>query len=668
MERLEGTKARELILEGKWEEVATLGENAVEALLEALEDQEPEVRRGAAWALGVIRNPRAVEPLVSRLRDADESVRSGAAWALGVIGDPRGVPALVDALRDSSPEVRRKAAWALGEIGEREAVDALVQVLEDEDLDVRRVTFLVLEKLGWKPTEEEEVRRLIAEREWDRLAGMGDVAVESLIEALSAEDGETRMKAAWALGEIGDRRALEPLLDVLEDLEPQVREKAARSLGKLRDPGALEGLLRLLDDEDEGVRAAASEALGELGWKPEEVAAEETEELVVAEAKEVVSVAEEEAAVEEMEEVTISSEVGPAAEVVGEGEPPREEATVEEVLGATELTREVEVPAGEPVAVSAPQETGVEKLEEAEAPLEEILLPAVGKEEAVLSGASEEKPLEEIPVGAMSSHAEALIAQRSWKELLALGEEAVLPLAEVLRSGEKGERKKAAFILRQIGLPAVPTLRNLLHDRKEEVRAVARDILAELGWKTGEEEELAQSLIREGKWEEVAHLGKPAVLPLVRTLRDAEVEKRRMAASLLGNLPDAAALEPLLSALQDEDGAVRGRAARALGKLGDARACRHLAEALSDEDADVRARVAASLDRLGWTPADDRERARYFMATRQWNKLAEMAEAAEEALRERLEDADPEVREMARCLLDDIRGSREFKELLRELD
>jgi hypothetical protein len=56
------------------------------------------------------------------------------------------------------------------------------------------------------------------------------------------------------------------------------------------------------------------------------------------------------------------------------------------------------------------------------------------------------------------------------------------------------------------------------------------------------------------------------------------------------------------------------------------------------------------------------------MATRQWNKLAEMAEAAEEALRERLEDADPEVREMARCLLDDIRGSREFKELLRELD
>ena len=665
VERLEGARARELILEGKWEEVATLGENAVEALLEAVEDRDPEVRRGAAWALGVIRNPRVVDALVSLLGDEDGSVRSGAAWALGVIGDPRAVPSLVRSLEDGNAEVRRKAAWALGEIGDEGAVDALVRVLEDEDQDVRRVSLLVLEKLGWKPTEEEEVRRLIAEREWDRLAGMGDVAVESLIEALSAGDSETRMKAAWALGEIGDPRALEPLAAALADSEPRVREKAAIALGKLGESKAVEDLLRHLDDEDESVREAVSRSLRELGWEPEE-------EEVIAEAEKVVSAAEEGARIGEMEEVAIAAEeetVAAEAEI-GERLPVEEEGLVE-AAGAMEIPKsETEAPLAEPVTVAVPDEFAEEKAGEGapamEGAAEEVVLPSAERAEKEVIPAlvpergTEEKP----PAGTGYARAEALIAQRRWKDLLALGEEAVLPLVEVLRSGDKGDRKKAAFVLREIGLAVVPSLRNLLHDRREEVRLIARDILAGLGWKTGDEEELAQELIREGKWEEVARMGKPAVLPLTRALRDAQAEKRRMAASVLGTLQDAAAFEPLLASLHDTDREVRGKAAWALGKLGDPRACEHLVKALADEDAEVRAKAAASLERLGWVPGDDREKAFYFLAVRQWNKLADMGEAAEGALQQRTEDADPEVRDMARCLLEDIRGSRELKELL----
>ncbi len=501
------------------------------------------------------------------------------------------------------------------------------------------------------------MRRLIAEREWDRLAGMGDVAVESLIEALSVGDGETRMKAAWALGEIGDRRALEPLAAALGDTEARVREKAALALGKIGEAEAVEALLGHLDDPDEAVREAVSRSLQELGWRPEEA--------VAAVAAAAVSAAEEAAAVYEMEEVAVTAEEveALAAPSVGEEAVSSEEEVPEAIpadaVPAEAPEAEVGVPVGGPVAAAAPgveAEWGVEVSKPAaEGLVEEAPVMAAEKEYVPAAGRG-------------ASIAEALIAQRRWKELLELGEEAVLPLVEVLRSGERSDRRKAAFILKEIGLPAVPSLRNLLHDRREEVRAEAREILADLGWKSGDEEELAQSLIRDGRWEEVARLGKPAVLPLARALRDAQAEKRRMAVSVLGTLADTAAFEPLVSALRDSDREVRSRAAWALGKTGDAKASQYLVQTLSDEDADVRAKSAASLERLGWSPGNDRERALYFMATRQWNKLAEVARAAEEVLRERLEDRDAEVREMSRIILQDVEGSKELEELLRGLE
>lgn len=655
-EKLEAKKARELILEGNWEEVATLGENAVDALLEALEDDEPGVRRGAAWALGVIRNPRATNPLISRLADPDVSVRSGAAWALGVIGDSRATQALINSLADETAEVRRKAAWALGEIGDPGAVEALIHSLKDEDEDVRRVSLLVLEKLGWKPSEELEVRQLIADRQWDRLAGMGDVAVESLIEALGTGDDETRIKAAWALGEIGDGRALEPLLYALNDAEAGVREKAAWALGKLGDEKAVEGLLRAAEDEDEKVRSAASQALENLGWRPEEAVEVKAGEETVA----VVEAAEEAGVTgAAMEKVVTPAEVEAAPYgVVEEVEVLREEVSVEEPaeFAAAEVT--TAVTAEEEVTIAP----GIElpRKEEAvavrgEKTTEEVSPARVSGEEAVVDREA-------------MSEAEVLISQRRWSEVLALGEKAVIPLVEVLRTGDKSERKKAALVLQEIGLPAVASLRNLLYDRREDVRSLAGEILRKLGWETGEEEELAQRLVRQGKWDEAARLGKPAVQPLLSALRDAEPERRRMAASALGTVGDPSAAESLISALQDGDAGVRCKAAWALGKLGGEKAVVHLVEALQDDDADVRARAAASLERLGWAPSGDHEKALYLLATKQWNKLAELGEAAEKALQARLEDGNSEVKEMARCLLDEIRSSRELDELLRSLE
>ena len=61
--------------------------------------------------------PRSMDPLTAALKDDDPRVRRQAAWALGVIGDSRATTGLIVALKDADAGVRRQAAWALGAIG-----------------------------------------------------------------------------------------------------------------------------------------------------------------------------------------------------------------------------------------------------------------------------------------------------------------------------------------------------------------------------------------------------------------------------------------------------------------------------------------------------------------------------------------------------------------------
>lgn len=73
----------------KWKDTRTsppLAEDTrvVEALIQALEDRNPRVRRSVCWAFAKIKDERATEPLIKMLKnDTDSDVRSTAAWGLG---------------------------------------------------------------------------------------------------------------------------------------------------------------------------------------------------------------------------------------------------------------------------------------------------------------------------------------------------------------------------------------------------------------------------------------------------------------------------------------------------------------------------------------------------------------------------------------------------------
>ena len=100
------------------------------------------------------------------------------------------------------------------------------------------------------------------------LGEIGDKrAVEPLIQFL--KDGyreEYKEAAAIALGKIGDERAVEPLIHAFKKNKNWgVRKAVATSLGKIGNKNAIEFLILALRDEDQEDREILAEALGETG-------------------------------------------------------------------------------------------------------------------------------------------------------------------------------------------------------------------------------------------------------------------------------------------------------------------------------------------------------------------------------------------------------------------
>ena len=113
-------------------------DGAVPRLISLLSDPDGWVRMASARALGELRHRSAVPALIANLVDQDAQVRELAIWALSELKDRSAVNALCNVLlSDLSTEVRRGAAEALGEIRDSEALPSLRQALTDPAVRVR---------------------------------------------------------------------------------------------------------------------------------------------------------------------------------------------------------------------------------------------------------------------------------------------------------------------------------------------------------------------------------------------------------------------------------------------------------------------------------------------------------------------------------------------------
>lgn len=103
-----------------------------------LKSSDVEIRKIAAWALGLLGGQQDVEPLARMLdREALPLAKAYAANALACLGDARGRAALVENLSAADPMVRTYAADFAGYSRATEAREQLVKLLDDPGTDVR---------------------------------------------------------------------------------------------------------------------------------------------------------------------------------------------------------------------------------------------------------------------------------------------------------------------------------------------------------------------------------------------------------------------------------------------------------------------------------------------------------------------------------------------------
>ncbi len=236
--------------------------NTGAALRKALkEDDQPRVRRSAAYALGAFgaEATPARGDLIAASKDASPIVRQNAAWALGKLGKEAGaagVEQLRSLLQDEEPSVRRDALHALGEIGNPTAHPAVATMLKTAGAEsngvVRKAAVEALSKPDFVGPE-------------DRGSAPG------LYPLLKDKDSETRYDAAFVLATIGGSvavAALPVLRAGLKDADPRIQELAAAKIGDIGKDAApaVEDLGRaLVEAKEPKVRCNAAVSLGLIG-------------------------------------------------------------------------------------------------------------------------------------------------------------------------------------------------------------------------------------------------------------------------------------------------------------------------------------------------------------------------------------------------------------------
>lgn len=196
--------------------------------------------------------------------------------------DEAEIQRLIQELGDEDWEVRRDAAKALGKIGDARAVEPLIQVLRKEAQAFKSLRYKGYER--WKmlrnarrygggegaatePLIEAQVDYQVdyidvCEAVAEALVKLGKPAVEPLIKVLGYKDQYVRRAAVEVLGEIRDARAVKPLIKVLLE-NWEMREAAAVALVKIGKPavGPLKAIAYNRFKYEEGIKVEARQAL-----------------------------------------------------------------------------------------------------------------------------------------------------------------------------------------------------------------------------------------------------------------------------------------------------------------------------------------------------------------------------------------------------------------------
>jgi HEAT repeat protein len=253
----------------------TMGEAAVPALIEAMNEEDRYVRERVYWTLGIIGTPRAIAVLVGHASDPDADNRSHAAYALG--GHAAAIPALLILIHDVERRVRSEAVRALTKCAAKagayeELFPALVDALDDEydqvaiaacegfeqARDARAIPHLLRAIL----THPSEQARTFAR---NALRAIGSAPAPALREAVLSPEAAVRARAIGLLGEMCDECDVALFINATRDPDREVRKSATNALGGKHAKSAVPVLVELLQDDDREVVWQAAISLGKIG-------------------------------------------------------------------------------------------------------------------------------------------------------------------------------------------------------------------------------------------------------------------------------------------------------------------------------------------------------------------------------------------------------------------
>lgn len=235
------------------------GAAAIPPLIAALSITDQSVYFQVSWALRWMR-ASAVPALLDALQHAtDENIRSGAADVLGSADGEEVREALREALDDPDADVRRMAMWSLGELGDLRVLELLLAQPPSSrpgSSDPART----LAHLGNEAVPpliavlQDQARPAYQRVHAARALGLIEDgrAVEPLSVALGDDDEGVRVAVTSALGDLKDSRAVEPLLAALQDASPKVRAQAAYELASSEDGRVYDAVAQFVRDGGEG--------------------------------------------------------------------------------------------------------------------------------------------------------------------------------------------------------------------------------------------------------------------------------------------------------------------------------------------------------------------------------------------------------------------------------
>ena len=225
--------------------LVNMGDKSVPHLKKALSDPNKKLRLEVLSTLGAMgpSAESAIPEIVNQIGDKNKEVRKASIKCLGAIDTKLkpAIPRLVEALSDEDSSVRLESVSTLSKIyhNNEVVVPALTKALSDKDGSVELNAIIALGRLKAESAVKPIMEKLShghPSMKWAAIESLGQIgeashpAIPKLIDLLSDKlEGQTASRALAGIGE----KAIQPLINVIADDESPSVTNAAFALSKM---------------------------------------------------------------------------------------------------------------------------------------------------------------------------------------------------------------------------------------------------------------------------------------------------------------------------------------------------------------------------------------------------------------------------------------------------